>query len=245
VRTQPSSKTHVPRFGSQCAVEAKILEDGNIPEGINVRIEILIVENTAGLAGPLLAEDPFAAGMLKGLRRLAFNDVAQRLLAAIGLREVELVEHEERNGQDRCDGYNRHGNAVEADACGFHGGQLAVAVHDAEDHQHTNEDAERGDEVDHAGGEIDEVLADRYQGSSVPDDVAQQLEEGEDEHEHDKCNEHHDKCGDKLTQYVLVEDQGETAAGQALADWQADGSGRHCGFFGAEAKPVAEGRQRG
>src|ERR1700728_3516964 len=182
--------------------------------------------------------------MLEGFGGFAFDDVAQSFLAAIGLGQIQLIEDEQRDGKDGGDGNDRHGDAVEAHPGGLHGGELAVAVHDAEDHQHADEDAERRDEVNHAGGEIDEVLADGDEGSLVFDDVAEQLEEGEDEHEHDKGNEHHYKCQDKFAEHVLVEDERKAAAG-AFAGSRSGGGGGSGGFFGTEAEPVADGGKGG
>ena len=103
-----------------------------------------------------------------------------------------------------------------------------------------DEDTERGDEIDHAGREVDEVFTHGDQRRFIADDVAEQLEEGKDEHEHDKCNEHHYKCHKEFAEDVLVEDERKTAAGRAFAGgdlYRASGGGR---LLGAQAEPVAE-----
>jgi hypothetical protein len=71
------------------------LEDGNIAEGVDVGVEVLVVKDAVGAAWVLLTEDPLTAGMLEGLGGFAFDDVAQRFLPTIGLGQVQLVEHEE------------------------------------------------------------------------------------------------------------------------------------------------------
>ena len=46
------------------------------------------------------AENPLAVGLQISLRRLALDLVAQGFLALIGVRNVELVEDEQRRGED-------------------------------------------------------------------------------------------------------------------------------------------------
>ena len=88
-------------------------ENGEIGENVLVGVEKLVVEDARGLGGvgnsgrageaffgKGLAGDPFAVGTEKGLGGLAFDDRAEGLLAAIGCGKVELVEGEERDGDD-------------------------------------------------------------------------------------------------------------------------------------------------
>ncbi len=79
------------------------LEDREIGELVVVGIEELVVEDAAGLAGTRLAEDPLLLGVQEGLRRAALDDVAQRLLPAVGLGQIVLVEEKQADGQDGGD----------------------------------------------------------------------------------------------------------------------------------------------
>ena len=127
-----------PRDGEGLGIE---LEDGEVAEGVLCRIEELVVENAAGLAGLLQAEDPLLAGVLEGLRRLALDDVAEGFLTAVGLWQIDLVEGKERCRQQRGDDEDRQDDAVKTDAGGFHRGQLARLAHEAKDHEHGDEHA--------------------------------------------------------------------------------------------------------
>ena len=86
------------RDSAKCRVE---FEHGEVGEVLPVGIEELVVENAAGLAGLLLAEDPLLFRMQKRLRGPALDDVAQGLLAAVRLRQVEIVKQEQAYGQNR------------------------------------------------------------------------------------------------------------------------------------------------
>ena len=75
-----------------CGIE---LEGRDVGEGVLVGIEKLVIVN-----GVVLAENPFAVRAQIGLRGLALDLVAQRLLPLVGGRNVELIE-EEQAGADR------------------------------------------------------------------------------------------------------------------------------------------------
>ena len=91
--------------GKDAAGKRKILrvefEDGEIGEPVLIRIEELVIEDAAGLARLLAAEDPLLVRPQKGLRRSAFDDAAQRLLATVRAGKVRLVEKEKGNSDDR------------------------------------------------------------------------------------------------------------------------------------------------
>ena len=70
------------------------LEDGDAAEDVLVRIEDAVVINLV-----VLPEDPLAIGLQIGLRRLALDLIAQNFLLAVGVRDVELVEDEQRPTQ--------------------------------------------------------------------------------------------------------------------------------------------------
>ena len=89
-----------------------------------------------------LSGNPLAVGAEEGLGGSAFDDGEEGFLAAVGGGEVELVEGEERGGDDG--GEDEHGgdDAVEADAGGLHGGELRRAGERAEGDEDGDQDAE-------------------------------------------------------------------------------------------------------
>ena len=198
-----------------CGIE---LEDGEVGEFVAIAVEELVIKDAAGLTGARMAEDPGLLGMKDGLRRAALDDVAQLLLAAIGLGQVELVEQEEADGENRGDRHDGNDQAVQADAGGLHGDDFAVAIEHAEGDQHGDEHGQRSDGVKHAGGEVDQVKADGGERGVVADDVADQLKEGEDEHEQHEAAQDQEKHAQELAQDVLIEDAGKRAAVGAAGD---------------------------
>ena len=90
----------------------------------------------------------FCSGWRTVCGGLAFDDVAQRLLAAVGLGQIELVEEEEADGEDGGDGDDGNHQAVKADAGGLHGDDLRVAVEHAEGDEHGDEHSQRSDLVE-------------------------------------------------------------------------------------------------
>ncbi len=101
---------------------------------------------------------------------------------------------------------------VKADAGGLHGDDLAVAVEHAEGDQHGDQHRQRRDLVEHAGREIDQICAHRGQRDVVAQDVAHQLEEGEDQHQHHEAGKHQEEHVEELAHHVFVEDAGKDAA---------------------------------
>ena len=92
----------------------------------------------------------FCSGCRTVCGGLALDDVAQRLLPAVGLGQIELVEEKEADGQDGGDGDDGNHQPVKADAGGLHGDDLGVAVEHAEGDQHGDQHGQRGDLVEHA-----------------------------------------------------------------------------------------------
>ena len=135
----------------------------------------------------------FCSGCRNGLRRAALDDVAQRLLPAVGLGQIELVEEKQAHGKDGGDGDDGNHQPVEADAGGLHGDDFAVAVEHAEGDQHGDQHRQRRDLVEHAGRQVDQVVADGGQRNVIAQDVADQLKEGEDQHQQDKAGQHQDE----------------------------------------------------
>ena len=70
--------------------------------------------------------------------------------------------------------------------------------------------------VDHAGYEIEQIGADGHQRSTVADDVAEPLKEGEDQHEEHKGDQHHGEGGQEFAQDIVIEDKRKAAAAGAL-----------------------------
>src|SRR5262249_37079779 len=70
------------------------LEDGEVVEGLLLGVEVLVVEDARRLAGAGLSGDPLAVWAGGGLCGLVLDDGEEGLLAAIGGREVVLVEDE-------------------------------------------------------------------------------------------------------------------------------------------------------
>src|ERR1035441_4571748 len=202
------------------------LKDGEIGEFVADGIEELVVKDAGGLAGVRLAEDPFLLGVQEGLGRTALDDVAQRLLLAIGLEQIKLVEEEEAHGQDGGDGDDGNHQPVKADAGGLHGDEFAVAVEHAKGDQHGDQHRQWRYLVEHAGREVDQIVADRGQRNVVAQDVAHQIEEGENQHEQDEAHQHQEESVEELAHHVFVENAGKDAAGR--------------GALGARLKPAQE-----
>ena len=205
------------------------LEDREVGEFVAVGIEELVVEDASGFARPGLAEDPIVLGVQDGLGRFAFDDVAESLLFAIGLGQIELVEEKEGDGEKGGDGDDGNHQPVKAYACSLHGDDFAVAVEHAEGDQHGDEHGQGSDLVKHTGGEVDEVGADCEESNVVAQDVGQQIEDGEDQHEQNEAQQHHGEHIEELKHHVLVEDAGKDAVG--------------CGALGARLKPAEETAQ--
>jgi hypothetical protein len=72
------------------------LEDREAAEGVLVGIEDAVVINIV-----VVAEDPFAISLQVGLRRFAFDLVAQDFLLAVSVGDVELVEDKQPRGEAR------------------------------------------------------------------------------------------------------------------------------------------------
>ena len=78
--------------------------------------------------------------------------------------------------------------------------------------QRGDEHSQRRDLVDHAGRQVQQIFADDGESNAVAQNVADQIEEGEDDHEQHKAGKNEEKHGDKLAHDVLIEDAREDAA---------------------------------
>jgi len=90
-----------------------------------------------------LAGDPAAAGEDEGLCGLALDLGAELLLMAIGVGEIVLIEGKERCGEHGGEDEDGRDDAVERDAGGLHGGELRVAVEQAEGDHTASREPER------------------------------------------------------------------------------------------------------
>ena len=189
------------------------LEYGEVGKLVAVGIEEFVIENTPWLAGQwLLSEHPFLLGMQVGLRGPALDLVAQRLLLAVGLGQIVLVEQKQHHRQHRGHGHNRNDQPVQADPRGLDGDNLAVAVHHAEGDQRRNQHRQRRNVVEHAGRQVQQVRAHDGKRNVVAQNVAYQVEEGEDDHQKHKSGQHQSEHAGEFAQDVLVQDTRENDA---------------------------------
>src|SRR5208283_4005068 len=72
------------------------LKYGDAAEDIAVGVEELIVVNVR-----MLSKDPFTVGAKIGLRGLALDLVAERVLTLVGVGEIELIGEKEHAGDER------------------------------------------------------------------------------------------------------------------------------------------------
>ena len=222
------------------------LKDGEIGEDVAVGVEELVVEDAAGLAGASVgAGDPLAIGAKKGLGGLAFDGGAEGLLAAIGLREIELVEGEERAGDDAREDEDGDDDAIEAGAGGLHGGELGGAIERAEGDEDGDESAERGGVVEDVGDEVEQVVAHGDERRAVADDVADELEEGEDEKEGGEGGEDEDEVAGELAEDVVVKEQREAGAEGLAEATEGGGDGREAAGGGGGAVALGRAEEAG
>ena len=103
------------------------LEDGNASKLVAIRIEELVIVNVG-----MLADDPFPVRLEISLRRLAFDPIAQCVLALVGMGKVELVE-KEKTTRKKCGSQQyRYHDAINTGSRRLDGGDLIRALHYAE-----------------------------------------------------------------------------------------------------------------
>src|SRR5450631_64241 len=188
------------------------LENGDSAENVAVGIEELIVINVG-----VLAEDPLAVGAQVGLRGLALDAVAERVLTLVGVGEIELVREKKHAGNQRGGNQDRDYDAIQADAGGLDRGDFVGALQQPESDEHRQQHAERRGVVKKIGHDIQQIFAHRERRNLIPHDVAQQLEQGEHQQQHQKSCDDHRQVERKVAQHIIVEDGGEAKIEQAPA----------------------------
>ena len=111
------------------------------------------------LARTRLAEHPLLFGVQEGLWRVTLDSAAQRFLPAIRAGQVVVVKDEQANGQNRRDRDDGNHQTIQADSGGFHGHNFAVAIENAKGHQRCDQYGQRRDLIDHAGGKVEQIVA--------------------------------------------------------------------------------------
>src|SRR4029077_11162356 len=129
------------------------LEDGYAAELIGVRIEELIVKDVV-----VLSENPFAVSLQVGLRRLAFDLIAQNFLLSVGVGDVNLIEDKHGPGKDGANHNHGESGAIDADAGGLHGGQFAGFLQQAEGDEHGEEYRDGRHQVKQRRAQVQQVL---------------------------------------------------------------------------------------
>ncbi len=150
------------------------LEHGDSAKNVAVGIEELVVVDIR-----MLAENPLAVGAKVGLRRLALDLVAERVLPLVGVGEIELVGEEKNAGDQEGSDQDGNNDAVKADAGGLDGRDFVGALQQSESHQHRQQHAERRGAVKKIGHYIEQIFAHGERRNLIPQDVAEQLEQGE------------------------------------------------------------------
>jgi hypothetical protein len=190
---------------------------GGIEEIVIVNLEIF-PENPALRAGV-------------GLRRLALDLVAERVLTLVGVGKVDVVENEKAESENDSAEEKGKSEAIEADATGLEGHNFVVLAEDAESDENGDKGAERRELVDEVGNEVAEVVDDDEKGDMVAGDVVEKLEEGEDFEEKGEGRHDDEEKVEEAAQEVDIDD-GRKAGGRF-------GDGRESAVTGAW-----EGRKR-
>src|SRR5205085_8401150 len=94
-------------------------EDGEICKLVALAIKKFIVVDL--MVG---SENPLALWIQIGLCRLTLDLITESILPLISMRQIKLVEEEQRERQHRCQGDHRHDEPIEANAGGLHCGEL-------------------------------------------------------------------------------------------------------------------------
>ena len=83
-----------------------------------------------------------------------------------------------------------------------------------------NKDSKRRDGIDHAGGEIEQICADRRECNVIANDVSNEFEKCENQHEHDEAGQHQYEHPEELAHDIGIEQAREKPARN-----NADGAG--------------------
>ena len=153
-RRQPFWKIHWPQrglplgaLGGDLALQAERrriqLVDADAEHDVLGGVEIFVVVNAR--AGAL---DPLAVRAEIRLDGAALDLVAQRVLPAIGLRHVVIIEGEQAAAEHGARQQHRRGQAIQADARRLERGHFVVLGEHAEGDQHRHQHADRQRLVD-------------------------------------------------------------------------------------------------
>ena len=107
---------------------------------------------------------------------------------------------------------DRKSRAINAEAGGLHGGQLAGLLHQAEGDQHRQQDRHGGHQINQRGAEVQQIFGQQDERDLVADDVGQQFEEREHQGENQKRRQDHRQVHGEITQDHVVEDQRKLGA---------------------------------
>ena len=116
---------------------------------------------------------------------------------------------------------HRNNDAVKADAGSLDGHDFIRPLQQAKRHQHRQQHAERRGGVKKIGRDVEQVFAHGKRRHLIPHDVAQQLEQGEHQQQHQESGDDHGEIEHKAAQHIIVEDGWETKIEQAPAPGQA------------------------
>ena len=183
------------------------LEDRDPAELVGVGIENLVVENVV-----VLPENPLAVSLQVGLRRFTLDLVAQDFLFPVGARDVELIKNKHGRGKNGAHHNHRKRGAIDADAGGLHGRQLAGFLQQAEGDQHGQQYRDRRHHVKQRWAQVQQVLRQHDYRHFVADDVGQQFEEGEYQRQNQERCQHHPQIQSEVAQDHVVQNEREPCA---------------------------------
>ena len=163
------------------------------------------IENIVVVDLGIFPENPaLRAGV--GLRGLALDLVAQRVLALVGVGEIGVVENEKRAGENDAGEKQREREPVEADAAGLEGDDFVVFAEDAEGDERGDESGERRELVDEIGNQEAKIIDDDEERDAVARDVVEQFEEGEGFKEQYERAENENEIIEEAAKHVDVND---------------------------------------
>ena len=133
------------------------------------------------------------------------------------MRNVDLIEDEQACGEDGAEHDHRQGGAIEADAGGLHGRQLARLFHQPEGDQHGQHHGDGRHQVDKRWAEVQQVLGQQQHRYFVAHDVGQQLKEGEHQRQDQEGAHDHRQIHDEVAQDHVVQNERKAGAEAVLA----------------------------
>ncbi len=174
------------------------------------------------------------------MRGLAFDLVAQGVLALVGVGKIGVVEDEQSAGQQHAGEEERQGDAVDADATGFEGHNFVVLAEDTQSDQNGHQRAERRELVEQIRDQIAEVIDNNHKRNVVAGDIVEKLEEGEGLEEQDESAHDEGEVVEKPAEHVDINDtwnagrRGQGGIGPGGAIFRASDRGLHLGLSTAQ-----------